>query len=275
MFKKLNINFKNKFIYIIFLCFIFIIIFYILNNQLKKLENFKNNENKYKINSFIILLPNNNERKHNVFKNINKIGKINYNIYDAVVGKTINMIEFKKNQKKFDNSWLKNEPKRKNQLGCYLSHKNIIEKIKDDKNYLDNYDYTIIFEDDLKILNKNLNKEIEKILDNLKKTNNDDFDIIFLGNLKNNHGKKIIDNIYEIDKNKKLWGTQAYLLNNNSLNKIYNNLNKIDKPIDEKYLDLFKKELLKGFIIYPILVSQNGFDSTINIYNKKFNNKFL
>jgi GR25 family glycosyltransferase involved in LPS biosynthesis len=143
------------------------------------------------------------------------------------------------------------------------------------KDLKNKYDYTIIFEDDLKVLTPNLYRDVEKILDDLNSIQNNDFDIIFLGNLKNNHGDKIINNIYTIDKNNDLWGTQSYLINNKSTNKILKNIQKIDKPIDVKYQDLLKENKLKGYIIYPILVTQNGFDSTINIHNKKFNKKFL
>ena len=156
-----------------------------------------------------------------------------------------------------------------------MEDKNIIEKISKDKDLKNKYDYTIIFEDDLKVLTPNLYRDVEKILDDLNSIQNNDFDIIFLGNLKNNHGDKIINNIYTIDKNNDLWGTQSYLINNKSTNKILKNIQKIDKPIDVKYQDLLKENKLKGYIIYPILVTQNGFDSTINIHNKKFNKKFL
>ncbi len=269
--------FKNKFLYLLFTLILIIILFYILNNKLNhsKFELFKNN--KYKINSFTILLPNNQERSKNIKLNEKKFGKIKSNIYDAVVGKTLNILELKKIEKKYnnDNDWLKDTIKRRNQIGCYLSHKNIIEKISKDKDLKNKYDYTIIFEDDLKILTSNLYKDVEKILDDLNSIQNNDFDIIFLGNLKNNHGDKIINNIYTIDKNNNLWGTQSYLINNKSVNKILNNIQKIDKPIDDKYQDLLKENKLKGYIIYPILVSQNGLDSTINIHNKKFNKNFL
>ena len=35
----------------------------------------------------------------------------------------------------------------------------------------------------------------------LLQKHNKDFDLIYLGNLNDNHGNKIIDNIYEFDKN--------------------------------------------------------------------------
>ncbi len=265
--------FKNKFLHILFILIFIIILFYILNNKLNfsKLELFNNNT-KYKINSFTILLPNNYERRENVKLNEKKYGKIKSNIYDAVVGKTLNLLEIKKFN---DNNWLTNTPKRMNEIGCFLSHKYIIEKNSKAEELKNNYDYTIIFEDDLKIICTDLNKEVIKILDKLKSIKNDDFDIIFLGNLKKNHGKKIIDNIYTLNKKDRLLGTHCYLINNKSASKILNLIQKLDRPIDIKYEYLLKNELLKGFIIYPILVTQNGFDSTINLNNKQFNQKFL
>jgi GR25 family glycosyltransferase involved in LPS biosynthesis len=113
--------------------------------------------------------------------------------------------------------------------------------------------YTVIFEDDLKILDENLDDKINKITSDL----DDNFDMIYLGNLNNNHYEKIKDNIYTINKADFLWGTHAYIINNKNAKKIYDSLLNIDVAIDNKFKNNINNDTLKAYVIYPILVDQN------------------
>ena len=147
------------------------------------------------------------------------------------------------------------------EIGCYLSHLNIYKKIKQDNKK----GYTIIFEDDFLVNSDNLLYEVKKIITILNKKNID-FDIIFLGNLRNNHGKNIQDNIYIIDYGNGLYGTHGYVVNNKNINKIINKTNKIDRPIDIKIQDLSYKKIFKTIVISPNLIVQNNkIKSTIKI----------
>lgn len=261
-------NCKCKYTYVhfislfIFFILLFIIISYLyLNPSLK--ENF-NNQSLAGINSFVILMPNDTRIK-NIEMNKSKLGGIPLNIYNAVIGKDIDINQLKFDEGKLDNLFIRDTPRRKNQLGCYLSHRDIIYNIMTNKNYRDNYEYSIIFEDDMRIDCKNLENEVIKILDSLESKRIYDFDIIFLGNLNKNHGEHIANNVYKLDSNNRLWGTQGYLVKNFNIEKIYNKIRKMNMPIDNKYELLLRRRELNGYVIYPYLVSQNGMKSQINI----------
>jgi GR25 family glycosyltransferase involved in LPS biosynthesis len=139
------------------------------------------------------------------------------------------------------------------QIGCYLSHHKIIENIMN--NNL-NYEYSVIFEDDV-IFGKYLNNSINKIIIDLNSLNID-FDLIFLGNCSNNKGTNLINNIYYIDINNNCWGTHALLINNKNIKKIYDLNCNITNEIDTHYASLLKNKKLNGFVIYPSLCLQNS-----------------
>ena len=139
------------------------------------------------------------------------------------------------------------------QIGCYLSHFKVIENIMNNK--LD-YDYSVIFEDDI-LFGKYLNTNINKIIIDLENLNLD-FDLIFLGNCNNNRGSHVINNIYNIDKDKSCWGTHALLIKNKNIKKIFNLNCDITHEIDTHYASLIKNKKLNGFVIYPSLCFQNS-----------------
>jgi hypothetical protein len=68
-----------------------------------------------------------------------------------------------------------------------------------------------------------------------------------------------------MDKNQHLWGTHAYLVNNRSADKIYKSLLTMNKQIDNQYKDLIDAGILKGYVIYPIIVDQAKISSTIEL----------
>lgn len=71
-----------------------------------------------------------------------------------------------------DGQTLKTEfPERKkkyNELGCFFSHKNILEKIVNDESFVEE-DYFMIFEDDVEF-HSNFEKDFEHIFEKVKKT---------------------------------------------------------------------------------------------------------
>ena len=131
------------------------------------------------------------------------------------------------------------------QIGCYLSHFQCIHSI------MNKPGYSVIFEDDV-IIQTNLHESVKQIISKAP-----DFDIIFLGNLSNNHGTKIVDNIYSMNKNSPCWGTHAMLINNKHIQKIYNEVSVIKSEIDNQYTEAVKMNRLNGYVIYPSICNQS------------------
>jgi GR25 family glycosyltransferase involved in LPS biosynthesis len=242
--------------YIISLLLIIIIIIFTFFKPKIYKELFENNNIFY----FYVITLGKKERLENIEKQQSKINN-KINIFNAVQGKKLDYDKLKSSNKIIDNEILSKKYEEKmSQIGCYLSHLNIYKKIKNDYKK----GYTIIFEDDFLITTPYLINEINKSINILKK--NIDFDFIFLGNLRNNHGKNIQDNLYYLDKNINLFGTHGYIVNNKNIDKIINNLNKINTTIDDSIQDLSYKNIFNTFVIYPNLVEQEElFKSTIRV----------
>jgi len=186
-------------------------------------------------------------------KNIEKQqGKINekIEIFDAVKGDQLDINELLESgivDVKYKNA----SKQEKRVIGCYMSHLNLLNEIKN-KN---ESGYTIIFEDDFDIVNPNFLDDVKKIIDNMK-NNKIDFDLILLGNLNDNKGEQIMDNIYKIDQKEHLWGTHGYLVNNSNIEKIIEKIKIVDNPIDIKYEILGKNNVLNINVINPTIVNQ-------------------
>jgi GR25 family glycosyltransferase involved in LPS biosynthesis len=230
---------------LILILILILFIIYINNVYVDSFIDVKLNNISYNV----IHMKNSNQNKYNNILNIEKQINQKINIFDAIVGKNVNL----KNLNIFDENIKFNfKYTFPGEVGCYLSHLLLIKKAS--LNTVN--DYTVIFEDDFKINNDNLNEEINKIIN---KTNGD-FDMIYLGNLNNNHKKQIIDNIYTIDSVSPLWGTHALLINNKNANKILSNITNIDQAIDNKYKTIIDANNIKAYVIYPTLVEQNTDD---------------
>jgi len=198
-------------------------------------------------------------RREDRLKNIeDQQKKINHNIeiFNAVKGDKLdldNMI----NDGIISSSWKNGAEYKKREVGCYLSHYNIYNKILNDREP----GYTIIFEDDFNIIVDHFIINVNKIVESL----NDDFDVIFLGNYTNNHGELFKDNIYYVNQNDILIGCFGYIVNNRCIDKIIRFTKNIDMPIDWKFYTLCKNGELNIFVAYPNLV--NIIDSESNIRN--------
>lgn len=227
------------------LLFAILIIIYILTNNHENFDDLDESQ----IIDYNVIHMKNIQKQENINNQMIKLGK-KINIFDAVIGKNVKQLdEYDKNLK------LNYEFKSPGELGCYLSHFMIIKKA-----ITSNKKYTVIFEDDFKIIPKDLNKEI---LDITKKLN-DNFDIVYLGNLYESKSEKIVDNIYKKSDIIQLLGSHAYLINNKNAQKIYNNLLNINNPIDNLFDDLINEKKLNYYVIYPSLVIQdNSFESEL------------
>lgn len=226
-----------------------LVIFYLFTYNCSNNEQFENIIN---IEYIVIHIDTYKDRYQNILNNQTKL-KQDIKIFNGIVGKTLDLNNLKifdpKLSMNFKYSYI-------NEIGCYLSHLMLIKTLLNKSE-----GYTVIFEDDFDILDNNLHTHIIDIINKVS----DEFDIIFLGNLNNNYGKNIIDNIYSIDKNKPLWGTHGYLINNKHATKIYNKLLNMDLAIDNKFKKLIDIKEINGLTIYPILVNQQleTYNSTI------------
>jgi GR25 family glycosyltransferase involved in LPS biosynthesis len=184
-------------------------------------------------------------------------------IFDAVKGDKLNIQELA-NSGILDQSMNSDDKTRKREIGCYLSHQKLYEQIR---NY-SKTKYSIIFEDDFKILSETFYNDIEDILQKMS-DKNIDFDMIFLGNLSSSYGEHIVDNIHYITKNTNgLAGTHSILINNKNINKIIEHTKYIDNPIDWKIGNLANENKLTILILNPsICVQLDTLVSTIHDTN--------
>lgn len=261
-----GLEMNSIFIFVLIIFFIFILLNIFLKKNILK-ENFENDEEEKqkkieeKIDVYIIHMDGNEQRKKNIEEQKKKMnGPFNIILFPAVNGKKLNFKKLKKNEGELDNDWIHNQGKRKGEVGCYLSHRNIIDKIQKEKNN-SHSKYSIIFEDDFKIQTDDLYSSVKKIINTLHEEKRD-FDMIYLGNLNHNHAEKIKDNIYTLNKKQHLWGTHGYLINNNSSDKIFSLIQQMRSPIDTIYQYMLYKDKLKGYVIYPTIIQQEG-DSII------------
>ena len=243
--------------YLISILLIIIVIFFAFLKINYKNENFEDSNT---LDMYVITLGK-EERLENIKNQQNKINN-KIEIYNGVIGLNLDKNELIKNNiLSASHNLSKNDNHSKREIGCYLSHLNIYKKIKENNKK----GYTIIFEDDFLINSDNFINEVKKGIDILN-SKNIDFDFLFLGNLNDNHGENIADNLYYIDKNVNLFGTHGYIINNKNIDKIFDNLNKIVKPIDNAIQDLSYDSVFNTIVIYPNLINQQEqLKSTIRI----------
>lgn len=144
----------------------------------------------------------------------------------------------------------------KGEIGCYLSHATLLKHIKENNRN----GFTVILEDDIKINYENITTKIQNILKNFN-----NFEILYLGLCFENKGKHIQGNIYELNKENHIYGTQAYVINNKNIEKIYDCVTDVMSPIDIQYETFIKDDKLTAYVIDPWLFDQNRnqFKSTI------------
>jgi glycosyl transferase family 25 len=230
---------------------VFIILLFILLIIIMNFENFININN-YLIDYQVIHMTENYDRVTNIENMSNKINKkITY--FEAIKGKNVDLndLTIYDENIKFNFNY-----RTKGEIGCYLSHLMLLKNLKNS-----NFQYCLILEDDFNIINDNFNDELSDIINKI----DTDFDLIFLGNLNNNHGEIYKDNIYYVNKNQYLWGTHGYLVNIKNINKIYDNLLNFNLAIDNKYKELINNNILNAYIIYPVIIGINNYNSTVGI----------
>jgi glycosyl transferase family 25 len=220
---------------LIVLLFTFI---YILLKYFKVIEKYEKN-----IPIYVISLKTSQDRRKKIQDMLN--GQVNFNFYDAVDGK-----EMSKKDIELSNKVFKKDSLNPGQRGCFLSHLKLYEKIKKEK-----IKNTLILEDDASIDNFYYLKNLDKFLI-------DDYDIIFLGHCAENEGE-FVKETFTIRKSVSPRCTHAYIISEKGANKLidYFYSQKWDLPIDE----LIYRHDLNKYSLFPVLMKQNGMNSTINV----------
>ena len=255
---------------IIILIIVLIICFLTFNNNLNKLnhnkiENYSNDSNdsndltNLTNFSFNVITLYNPDRILNISEQEKILPNIKINKFNAIKGKELNLDKLVEN-KFLTNNFKYPSVKRHNEIGCYLSH---LELLKSLKNYPENYH--IILEDDFKFIPGT--DFLLSINNAINQTKINSFDIIFLGwNSSDNNSEKVYwsDNLIKFVPNNSFYGTYAYIVNSNSLDKIINLISQVDMPIDIKYNLLYLSNKLDLYWINPIVIEPNfGLISTI------------
>ena len=251
---------KNKIIIIILIALLLISLLVNLYTFSYK-EQFDTNNN---IDYYVISLRH-EDRMKNIKEQEEKMG-INVNIFDAVKGDYIDKDEYinkgilSPNYVCTRQDCAANNKLELREIGCYLSHLNLLKSVNKQDSY------TVIFEDDFIINSDNFIDDVNDIIDNL----DGNFDMIYLGCLQaTQHNDLVKNNISNINKNISINGTYGYLINNNNVEKIVNNIGYITDPIDLKYEKLNHENILNSYIINPPIVkhNENGYSaiSELNI----------
>lgn len=155
-----------------------------------------------------------------------------------------------------------NEIVNKGQLGCLISH---LEILKDAKKK--NYKNILILEDDIIVSKYYNNIRLLKIKEFLK-----NYDFIYLGAGQHNWENITINKDRYIASN--TTGTFAYIVQKNMYDRLIKELSKLKKPIDQYYIDLQKT--YPFLVVYPNLFYCNLEDSNIGesrsnkVWYKKF-----
>ena len=221
---------KNIYFTLIILLII-IIFFYIYHPQIIN-ESFSNNDLKV----YFINLNENIDRWEKIKNTLPNLVRFN-----AINGKNINAGELIKN-----GFLTKKNTLRPGQLGCALSHIQVMNLIKNQKE-----EYALILEDDV-IIPKNF----QEIFNSLKQFFPQKWDVIFLGGC-NIHGKKYNEKFIIPTNNSgsKNLCMHAVLLNKNNVDKILKILKPLYRPIDSQLRDSYSK--LNVFYTYPNIINQN------------------
>ncbi len=251
----MNINLNN----LDFIIICLVILLFLFISVKEKFTQFNDNFIDYRV---IYMKTNNNmDRLNQINLMQEKLGK-KLNFFDAVVGKNVNL-------NKLDvydpNITLNFKYKYIGEIGCYLSHYMLIKEAINSP-----YSYTVVFEDDFNISDNNFNEKLTKSLKTLENMNIN-FDMLYLGNILENKGEPITDNIYRASKTTQLLGTHAYLINNKSAKKILSNLNNIDCAIDHKFSRSNMTNKIDVLVFNPSIIKANGdLISIIHPENKAF-----
>jgi len=236
------------------LILLLILLSYIMSFQKQYQEHFDNTTTT-DIQYYVIHNRANQERTKNIEVQKEKLGKP-IHIFDAIMGKDLDLDNLSIFDPRLQNKY---NSKNKNEYGCYLSHFMLLKKISE--HTYDTRGYTVIFEDDFKIMSEDLDKHIRHDISIIDKN----IDMIFLGHLDSYVGNPYKEDLYELDMNnyQDFAGLHGFVIPNQSIQKIHDMLFVIDNPIDYKYGRYIGEGKLNALIMNPTIVNQNGMESSI------------
>jgi len=213
---------------------VFCILYYYYIYKYK--EDFEN-----EIPVYLISLEKDIERRNNLLKYVTP------DQYSSVNGYKLLPIKVLK-----ERNILEKEDLKKGEIGCYLSHYNIFNKIK---NY--NHSYSIIIEDDVEFDIKKNTNIIKDLVNNAPL----DWEIIFIGH--NYYEKENQDdytfNEYTFKKIKLVYGLQSYIIKNNAIYSKIHKLLPMKGPID-----IILPTIFTSYIIEPQLTKLSKFGGISN-----------
>ena len=253
---------KNIIIILIFII-VLIICFFILNNSRKDKSNNNNQIENYSqdlINfTFNVITLHNLDRLLNLSEQEKILPNIQINKFNAIRGIELNQDKLIQD-KILTTDFKYPSIKRSNEIGCYLSHLELLKSLKNST-----AKYHIILEDDFKFVQST---DFLLMLNNaISQTKFNSFDIIFLGwNSSDLNSEKVSwsENLIKFKPTNSFYGTYAYMVNSNSLDKIINLISQIDMPIDTKYNVLYSANKLDLYWLNPTVIEPNfGLTSTI------------
>lgn len=194
------------------------------------------------IDYFVIHCSANEERAQNILLQEARLGHP-IQRFEAILGKEILLNRLDQYDPRIKYTPFK-EKRGMNEIGCYLSHFQLIKSRKHLKT-----GYTVIFEDDFHIVQ---DLDVRQIIQDAG-----EFDILYLGHWTDpNRYKHVKGEIYEYYHSGPLYFLHAYVLPNTRMESIYETLLDIREPIDWVMIRLLNQSY-RGKIVHPQKVIQN------------------
>ncbi len=195
---------------------------------------------------YLINLNHRHDRLQKSMAEVERIGLENVKRFPAINAKALGITK-----KDLDNPGL---------IGCFLSHFAILQEA-----VVNNYKRLLIMEDDVTFIN-GFNEAMTYALEQLPS----DWELVYLGYTErygeNTFKKRVSDSIVIPNDP---WGTQAYIVQNEGIRILYENLQHIKDHIDIQ-ISRYINPKLKVYELYPSLCPQSGAESDINIGTVKF-----
>ena len=210
---------------------------------------------------FIINLKERTDRRKEIVKELKKANIDNYEFFDAIRPTIDDLNEWNPNYIETIQGWFKRLDKdeqkyRLGQLGCLLSHYNVIKECKKR-----GYQNVLILEDDTKFMldsdssNSNTLNFTDKLMTykeqlvKIKKI----YGVLYLtGNHRPETLKRISENILNV---RYTLTTGSYIISNRAIDFILDNIEGYDREVDIFYAEILQQKL-PCFCIYPHIAGQ-------------------
>lgn len=145
----------------------------------------------------------------------------------------------------------------KAELACYLSHLRLLKQKHTSK-------YVLVLEDDFDVSVSNFDSKVDSLLSNLERAK-EEFDLLYLGNLTNYQGEPVPKNklcTRVMKSAMPCWGSHAYVVRTESLEKITRHLASISESYDGKLQTLAYAGHIKSLALKTNWVTQFGDDQS-------------